>query len=35
LDDALYIEVYDTGIGIKENDLKNLFTLFGKNEDIS
>lgn len=29
------IEVFDTGIGIKENELKNLFELFGKLEDPS
>ena len=29
----LVIEVYDTGIGIKQENLKNLFKLFSKLED--
>jgi signal transduction histidine kinase len=29
----LKLEFYDTGLGIKEQDLKNLFKLFGKLND--
>jgi signal transduction histidine kinase len=29
----LTIVIYDTGLGIKQKDLKNLFKLFGKLDD--
>jgi signal transduction histidine kinase len=32
---AIEFEIYDTGLGISDNDMSKLFTMFGKLDDLS